>query len=205
MRTVDSDSIRLSQFANHIVAEFSSLRKIWGWFLVEGIALVVLGLIAISASTLTTLVSVSLIGWLLLVGGIIHAIHAFSAGKWGGVVSGLFTGVLYAVAGFLTIRSPAATAMMLTFLLAPLFIVGGIVRIIMAMTNRYPQWGWSVFSGLMALVLGVMIWNQWPNSGFWVIGTFVGIEMFFSGFATCMFSIALKNVPVIENVNKVAA
>ena len=33
-----------------------------------------------------------------------------------------------------------------------------------------------------------MIWSTWPSSAIWVVGTMVGIGMFFSGVTRLMFS-----------------
>jgi uncharacterized membrane protein HdeD (DUF308 family) len=194
------------EFSSQNPSEFHNLRSKRSWFLWEGIALVALGLIAMSASVFTTIVSMGFLGWLLLIGGIIHSVRAFSTPKWSGFMVTLLAGILYAVAGVLIIRSPMATAIMLTFLIAPLLMVGGIVRALAAATIRFPQWGWSTFSGVMGLVLGVLIWNQWPTSGLWLIGTLIGIEMFFSGVSMMALSMALKVPSSIRTMDgKVAA
>lgn len=44
-----------------------------------------------------------------------------------------------------------------------------------------PGRAWLLLSGAFTLLLGMLIWAEWPASGLWVIGTFVAIDMVFSG------------------------
>jgi uncharacterized membrane protein HdeD (DUF308 family) len=44
-------------------------------------------------------------------------------------------------------------------------------------------WGWALFGGVVSLVLGIMIWRQFPVSGTWAIGILFGVHMLFTGFA----------------------
>src|SRR5262245_60877541 len=98
------------------VAGPEELKRNWGWFLGVGIALVVLGVIALGASVLVTLVSVELFGWLLLVSGIISAGHAFWRRQWAGFFMELFLGLLYLIVGLMVIANPAESAAALTLL-----------------------------------------------------------------------------------------
>lgn len=66
-------------------------------------------------------------------------------------------------------------------MLAGFFIVGGTFRIIMALSERFPSWGWVAFNGAVTLLLGFLIWRQWPEASLWVIGTFVGIDLVLMG------------------------
>ena len=79
-----------------------------GLVLALGIALVVLGTIAISWACLATITVAAtwLFGVLLLAGGIAEIIGAFSAGRWSGTLVHLLIGVLYAVVGFMILDQP---------------------------------------------------------------------------------------------------
>src|SRR5216683_4911282 len=79
------------------------IKRNWGWFVALGIVLVILGVIALSWSVLTTLVSVEFFGWLLLIGGVLAVVHAFVRKRWGGFFLELFAGILYAVVGLLVV------------------------------------------------------------------------------------------------------
>ena len=84
------------------------VRKHSTWFLVIGIALVILGMIAIGYAVEMTIVSVIFLGWLLILGGLFEIIHGFSRRPWSGFFINLLAGVLYAVAGFVMVSNPAA-------------------------------------------------------------------------------------------------
>jgi uncharacterized membrane protein HdeD (DUF308 family) len=171
------------------------LRRHRGWFVALGVALVVLGVVALGAVGLVTLASVLLFGWLLLIGGIMQIVHAFRVRRWGGFPRHLLGGVLSLVVGLLIARNPVAGAASLTLLLAAFFMVGGIFRIGAALSFHFPGRGWAVLSGVVTLLLGIMIWSEWPASGVWVIGTFVGIDLIFDGWSLVMTGMAARQLP----------
>jgi uncharacterized membrane protein HdeD (DUF308 family) len=146
-----------------------------------GVALIVLGTVAIIAAVATTLISVMVFGWLLLIGGIIQSVHAFWVRPWSGLLLQLLIGVLNIVVGLLIVANPGASALALTLLMAAFFVVGGIFRIVTAAEEHFPGRGWALFSGLINILLGILIWAQWPASAFWVIGLFIGIDLIFTG------------------------
>ncbi len=174
------------------------LKKKWGWFLALGVLLIVVGTIALGSAFLMTVFSMVLLGWLMVFGGILEAVHAFACKKWSGFFIDLLTGLLYLVVGFMILANPAATAEVLTLLIAVFLIFGGIFRVVLSIGVQYQNWGWLLLHGVISVVLGVLIWRQWPESGFWVIGMFVGIDMIFNGWTLVMLSLAAKNMPTNE-------
>ena len=179
----------------HLVG-LAEVRRNWGWFLGLGIALVALGMIALGAVVATTIVSVLLFGWLLLVGGLLEAVHAFWRERgWSGFFLDLLGGILYVVVGFLIVANPAATAVTLTMLIALFLMFGGIFRIVVAFMLRVPHWGWLVVHGGVNLLLGMAIWTRYPWDGLWVIGMFIGIELLFNGWTLIMLGLAAKKLP----------
>jgi hypothetical protein len=72
--------------------------------------------------------------------------------------------------GFLMVTRPLAAAAGLTLMLAALFMVCGVFRIVAALSHRFHGWGWVLLNGVVSLVLGVLIWQEWPEASFWVIG-----------------------------------
>jgi uncharacterized membrane protein HdeD (DUF308 family) len=169
-----------------------ALHRNWGWVLALGLVSIILGTVALGWSVLATLASVILLGWILLVAGVLEAVHAFWQRKWGGFFLYLLNGILSVVVGLMLVGNPAASAVVLTLLLAMFFMVGGIFRIIASLVMRFPSWGWRLFNGLISLLLGILIWSQWPVSGLWVIGLFVGIDLIFSGWCNVMLALAAR-------------
>ena len=48
--------------------------------------------------------------------------------------------------------------------------------------------------GIITLILGLLVWRQWPSSSLWVIGTLVGISMIMTGTTRLMISLAARRV-----------
>ncbi len=174
--------------------ELESLRDQWWCFLILGIALVLLGATAIGSSFAAGVVAVAMFGFLLLAGGVIQIISSFWAGKWSGMVVHLLVGVLYCVVGLMIVDAPVENLLLLTKLIAIFLIVSGIFRIVVALVQRFPEWGWVLLNGGITLLLGLLINRQWPASATWVIGLFVGIEMIFNGWAWIMLALGLRRI-----------
>ena len=131
-------------------------------------------------------------------GGVLQAAHACSCKGWGGFFIDLLTGILYVVVGFMVVANPGTTAVALTLLIAMFLTFGGIFRIMVALVVRFQNWIWLLLHGVVNLLLGIAIWRQWPLSGLWVIGLFVGIDMLFNGWSLVMLGLAAKNLPTTE-------
>jgi len=188
----------LTMSSLHLVG-VQQLRARWMWVLILGLLLTVLGFVALGSSLFVTLITMELIGWLLIVGGIFEGLHAFTLKNWGGFFIDLLTGILYAVVGFLIVAHPAATAVTLTLLIAMFLIFEGAFRIATAVSVRFQNRFWLLLHGAIDLMLGLMIWQQWPLSGMWVIGLFVGIDMLFNGVSLVMLALAVKSIPREES------
>ena len=187
--STSSDSAAL-----HLVG-LEQVRKRWGWFLGLGILLIGLGAIAVGSSVAMTLATMVFVGWLMLGGGVCQAIHAFFCKAWSGFFIDLLTGILYTVVGFMIVANPSATAVALTLLISIFLMFGGIFRIVVAVAVRFQNWVWLLLHGVVNLLLGIAIWRQWPLSGLWVIGLFVGMDMLFNGWSLVMLGLAAKNQP----------
>jgi uncharacterized membrane protein HdeD (DUF308 family) len=157
-----------------------------------GIALILLGAAAIGSSFIATLATVQVFGILLLVGAIFQVVTALWGRNWKGFFLHLLTGVLYLVAGIFSMEDPFEAAMTLRLLVAACLLVGGVLRIVVPVIERFDGWGWVLLNGIVSLSLGTAIWRQWPLSGIWVIGLFVGVEMIFSGLSWVMLGLAVR-------------
>lgn len=140
-----------------------------------------------------TLFSVVILGWLLILGGVSSIVHAFMERQWGGFFIDLLTGLFYCIAGFMMVANPGEAAVTLTLVLSMFLIAGGIFRIVESMVGNLPHKSWVFLNGVVTLILGILIWRQWPLSGLWVIGFFVGIEMLLYGWSLVMLALAAKS------------
>lgn len=171
------------------------LHRSWAWVLALGIAFIVLGTLCILGDVTATFATVLFFGWLLLISGIIALVHAFTAGTWQGSLLYVLSGLLRGFTGFLLIRYPQAGALSLTILLASFFIVGGLFRSIGAGMLRFPRWGWTAFSGVLSVVLGVLLLVQLPLSSVWFIGFAIGVDLIFDGAALVGLATAIHRIP----------
>ncbi len=172
-----------------------AIRRNWGWFVFLGIALIILGMIALAHSFMATVWTVAIVGWLLIFAGVAHGVYAFSTQTWGSMLWHLLVGVLDIIVGIWVLLDPLSGALTLTLLIAIMLIVSGIVQIVASITYRLPNWVWGVLSGVIAVVLGGMVWRQWPVSALWFIGMAVGIMLIFRGWMWLMLGIMVKNAP----------
>ncbi|MBS0578760.1 MAG: HdeD family acid-resistance protein [Proteobacteria bacterium] len=183
-----------SSLGTAIRAGFEQLHAAWGWFVALGIALIVLGAACILGEMTATLISVVLLGWLLLISGVLALVHAFQTRTWSGFLIYLLSALLRLFTGFMLVRFPVAGAAGITFLLALLFIGGGTFRAIGAGKLRFPRWGWAVASGLISVALGVTLLVQFPLSSLWFIGLAIGVDLIFEGTSLVALGSALHGI-----------
>jgi uncharacterized membrane protein HdeD (DUF308 family) len=175
--------------------QVTALRGNWLWFVLLGIALMVLGFMALGAIPIASLATAVAIGALLLVSGMAEIIGAFWCRGWNGFLLHLLSGVLSVVVGALFLRAPGDALLALTMLLACLLTVGGVFKIVAAIAYRFGAWGWVLLSGVVDFILAMMIWQEWPASALWVIGMFVGISLVFRGFNWIGLGLAVRAIP----------
>lgn len=179
------------QFNNRVL---SKLSKNWGWLVTLGIVLIIVGIAAISVATLTTLISVVFLGIVITIGGVVILVDTFKSwwGHWGGFFLHFLMGILYVIVGLMMIKSPVLGSISITLLLGIFYVILGVSRLISSTSLRAPRWGWSLFNGVIALLLGILILSQWPASSLFIIGLFVGIDLIISGWVYMMVALGSK-------------
>lgn len=167
----------------------------WGWFMVLGVLLIVIGVFAWIEVVAATLAGVLLLGAALLVGGLFQIIHAFTVRRWSGFLLHILMGVLYALGGFLIMAEPVRGAVLVTVFLVACLAVAGIMRIVLAIQHRELR-GWllSLFSGLITLLIAVLLYVTLPWSGLWVIGTLIAVELIIQGITWVHFGLILRRL-----------
>ena len=176
-------------------------KKNSGFLIFLGVLTVIFGIMAVGAPLLTGVAVSMFVGFLLLGSGIARIVHAFKAKQWGTGIWGTIIGLLGAVAGLLMIFRPVIGLTTLTLLLAFYFLVDGICEIIAAFKIKPDQgWGWMLFNGIIAFLLGFMIWRQWPVSGAWAIGVLVGVHILMVGWSMIILGSGARRVSgVVED------
>jgi uncharacterized membrane protein HdeD (DUF308 family) len=149
-----------------------------------GVLIVIAGLLSLMSPLAGGLSITLVIGAMILLAGIMQLVLVFRAGSFG---EGLFLallGLLGIVTGGYTLMHPAAALAALTLMLSAWFVASGILESIAAFGARENRgWGWILASGIVSVLLGLMLWSQFPLSGAWAVGTLVGVRLLFSGFS----------------------
>jgi uncharacterized membrane protein HdeD (DUF308 family) len=166
---------------------------LWGGPFVLGLLLTVLGVVALGAAFLTSLVTAIFFGAMLAVAGIMEVVSAFRVRRSGGPFAlYLLGGVLSAVVGLFILVYPKAGLAALTLLLAGYFFASGLFHAITSVVDRYPRWGWDFFYGAVSVFLGAVVMAEWPISAVWLVGTMVGISILFRGVSLMAGSLTLR-------------
>src|SRR5271157_183934 len=170
------------------------LIQYWGWFLVFGVGLLALGIAAVVRAVTATVASMLFFGWLLVFAAGIEVVQAVVVGHWAGFFQHLLAAILFGVAGLMLLSRPVISAEMLTLFMAMFFLVGGLFQLVGSLWVRVPGWGWQTADGVITFVLGLLVLAQWPASGLWVIGLFIGIDLIFYGIAWIAIALGLRTM-----------
>ena len=160
-----------------------------------GIAMLFFGGIAVMAPAVAGTWVVYIIGAVLLVAGITQLVSGFQAEGWGAKVIPLILGVITTLAGLGVLGNPILGLGTLTLLLVIFFVAEGIWKIIASLGYRPAEgWLWLLASGVISLLLGLLIWNQWPVSGLWAVGIMVGVNLISTGVSLIVLASAIKEL-----------
>ncbi len=176
-----------AQSPSAVVRQISTLSIVWG------VWLVVLGILAIASPLIAAIAVNAVIAWLIILAGVVHLIIAFHSREAGSVIWRLLVGLAYLAFGVYLIARPAVGVVGLTLVLASLFLVEGVLNIVMFFKARHTRGAaWFLFDGIVTLLLGLLIYAQWPSSSAWAIGTLVGVSLIFSGVARLMLASTVR-------------
>jgi uncharacterized membrane protein HdeD (DUF308 family) len=169
-----------------------AVREHWKLFLIEGIVLVVLGILAILIPMAASIAVTIILGWLFLVSGVVGLVTTFWARHAPGFWWALVSAVLATAAGIVLLLWPVSGVVSLTLLLIVFFIIEGIASIMYAFEHKKDlssRWVWMLVSGIIDLILAALIWTGLPGTAAWALGLLVGINMLFGG--TSLIAMAL--------------
>jgi uncharacterized membrane protein HdeD (DUF308 family) len=172
------------------------LKRISRVSLVLSILLIIFGVLAITLPMATSVGVVIIIGWLVMFDGLAQLVHAVQSNGVGHIVWKILVALLYMVAGGYLIAHPALGVAGFTLALAIFLFSEGVADVIAYLSTRKSgdTSAWMLLDGIITLILGFMIWKQWPVSSLWVIGTLVGISMVMTGTSRLMMTLAVRKV-----------
>ena len=158
-----------------------------------GLAMLVLGIAAILFPIFATLVAALLVGWVLLLSGILMLAGAFHIHGTGPFFGALLFGLLSLAAGVFLLFNPLAGAVALTLMVGLIFMFQGAFEIFFAFEVRpYGGWVGMLISGLASIVVAVAILAGWPGISVIVLGILLGINFITTGLGYMFLSRALR-------------
>jgi uncharacterized membrane protein HdeD (DUF308 family) len=175
----------------------TSLHEHWVLFLVEGILLLILGLIAIVLPPIATLATALVLGWLFLISGTVGLITTFMMRQAPGFWWSLLSAILGIAAGIALLGWPVGGAVSLTLVLIVFFAVEGIASIMFALEHKRElsgRWGWMLVSGIIDLILATIILAGLPGTAVWALGLLVGINLVFGGSALIAMALEARSL-----------
>jgi len=157
------------------------------WYFIEGILLVAAGILAIIYPVISSVSVVFLLGWLLIVSGILQGLSLVGARHVPHFWLQLISVILAVLIGLFFLRDPMQELLTIALLLIVFFMVEGISKVVFALTIRpMPNWGWVLSSGLLGIILSLFLWVSLPVTAVWLIGLLLGIELISQGAAIAL-------------------
>jgi uncharacterized membrane protein HdeD (DUF308 family) len=175
----------------------TSLHEHWVLFLVEGILLLILGLIAIVLPPIATLATALVLGWLFLISGVAGLITTFMMRQAPGFWWSLLSAILGIAAGIALLGWPVSGAVSLTLVLIVFFAVEGLASVMFALEHKRElsgRWGWMLVSGVIDLILAALILWGLPGTAAWALGVLVGINLVFGGSALIAMALGARSL-----------
>ncbi len=151
--------------------------------MVAGVLEIVLGLLIMAFAGFTTFFTVMFLGVFVAVRGLIGGVQALQSRHEEGFWWRLAGGILALVVGIYIVTRPGVTAEIITAVLGLFLVTTGLFRAIAAPLAGIRSWGWVMASGIASLILGLLIFAQWPLSAIWFIGILIGAEALIDGIA----------------------
>jgi uncharacterized membrane protein HdeD (DUF308 family) len=153
------------------------------WYLIQGGLMVLAGFLALVYPLFSSVALIVLIGWLLIISGIVQGISLIGARSVPNFWLQLISVVLAVVVGLLFVRNPDVGLLTLTLLLIVFFMVEGISKVIFALTIRpFPNWGWVLASGIIGILVSIYLLSN-PVTAAWLLGLLLGVVLISEGAA----------------------
>lgn len=148
----------------------------------------VLGFVMLSFPMLLGTAAIWVAGVALVVIGLVHLWHVLT--RAGQRIWSLVSGFIYSIAGIAMVVLPIASLSVITLVLGMALLVGGVLRLMVAISMRKEQGSaWRFFNAFVSVILGGMVVWSWPESSLWFVGTIIAVEMIFSGWSLLFLSL----------------
>ena len=152
-------------------------------YLIQGILLVIAGILALVYPLITNVALAVFLGWMLLLSGIVQAVTLIGGGKTPDFWLQLISAALSVIVGFLFLRNPAVAVGTLVMLMSVFFMIEGISKTVFSLTIRpFPNWGWVLASGILGILIAVWLLAN-PGMSLLFLGILIGVQLIAEGIA----------------------
>ena len=161
-----------------------------------GIAMVILGVLALAFPELSTLALTLFVGFALFAYGAINLGVSISLiAARGSFLASLISALVSVAAGLFLLTHPLMAAATLTLMASVLFLISAVHETIIALEVRPAKgWGYMLLSAAASALVAIFIFTGWPAVSLIVLGTLFGVKFIFSGVGLISVSRAVKHL-----------
>lgn len=183
----------MTDASNAMLDPIKQLGKSWGWFLLYGIILAVLGLVALFQPKDTVGAIIAFFGIAMIVAGVFDIVGAIGSdeegSRWPGVISGLVALIL----GIVVLRNIHASMALIGLILGVYWLVRGVVMLVSGIAGHdVPGRPWRLLGGLIFTVLGAYVLG-FPTTGPAVVMWILGLLFLLSGLLEIMVAFGIRS------------
>lgn len=173
-----------------------TLRRQWWLFSGLGVAMIIVGIMASVGLFITSIAIQLLVGWLLIIGGLIYGAYGYGVRQHGGAITHILIAILAVIAGAALLLYPSAVIRVITLVVGAFFVVEGLAKIIASVRTRgLWSWGWGILSGIISIALAIYIFSRWPGISGWTMSVLFGIDLVLGGAVLMLFGSQLHHAP----------
>jgi uncharacterized membrane protein HdeD (DUF308 family) len=163
------------------------------WSIVLSVLMITAGLLAISVPGVAGAAVTMIVGWLLVISGVLHLALAFGGGQPRAVIGEILLAVLYGFIGYYVLSRPGVGLAALTAAITVYLFVEAILEFVLSYALRPLRGaGWLLFDGIVTLGLAIFVVSTWSSSESWLLGVLVGVSMLFSGVTRLLLSVEVR-------------
>ena len=161
-----------------------TVRRYSLWYLVQGILMVVTGVLALIYPWIASVAMVRLLGWFLIVSGVLQAIGLIGAREVPYFWLELISAILPIILGLLLLRHEDVSLYFFSIVVIVYFMIEGIVKILFSLTIRpFPSWGWVFLSGVIGIALSIYLWANLSIVSALMLAILLGVLLVVEGAA----------------------
>lgn len=160
--------------------------------IVIGILALIGGLMALFNPLAATLTAETMAAWFFCLVGVLVLANAFWSEGATTKILNAFLGIVLLFVGISLLSNPLSGILSLTILVAILFLMGGVSKVVMALALGIGHFWTVALSGAVSLVLAFMIFSNLPGSAVVTLGVLLGVELVSTGISLIVIGAARR-------------